>query len=118
MEVENLHEIENGFYISKGTLKGKSRTSMEEKKIIVDKFYNLIINRTDGKTKTEMTDYILKLDKYNSLSPEESLNIIPENLNKLIDLYKREYFIEQCDLFGLLDFCGIRIINQVIKSKK
>jgi hypothetical protein len=118
MEEKTSQDEENGFYFSKGKLKNKSLTSEQEKKYIIDKFYNLIMRGTNEKTKIEMTDYILKLEKYNSIPPEEIINIIPENLIKLRELYKREYFIRRCEMFGLLDFCGIKIITLVLKSKK
>ena len=84
---------------------------IEDKKIqLLIKFYDMTIKGQDKISNVEMTNFLLTNSDYNILD-------IPQKVSLLRKIYKSKYFINECNIWGLVEFCGIRRVNKVIKMK-
>jgi hypothetical protein len=84
---------------------------VEDKKIhLLIKFYDITIKGQDKKSNVEMTNFLITNSDYNILD-------IPQKISILRKTYKSKYFIYECNMMGLVEFCGIRRVNKVIKMK-
>jgi hypothetical protein len=86
---------------------------MEEQDIKLNsllKFYNLFMKGQSKLTRVEMTDFLIK-------NSNLDITEIPEKITLLRKIYKSEYYIYECNRWGLTESLGIRRIKKIIKMK-
>jgi hypothetical protein len=86
---------------------------MEEQDIKLNsllKFYKLMMKGQNKLTKVEMTDFLIRNSKFD-------ISEIPVKVSVLRKTYKSEYFIYECNQWGLLESTGIRRVKKIIKMK-
>jgi hypothetical protein len=74
------------------------------------KFYNMTMKGQSKLTRVEMTDFLIKNSNF-------EITEIPEKIISLRKIYKSEFYIYECNRWGLTDSLGIRRVKKIIKMK-
>lgn len=74
------------------------------------KFYNMTMKGHSKLTRVEMTDFLIKNSNYD-------ITEIPEKITSLRKKHKSEFYIYECNKWGLTETFGIRRVKKIIKMK-
>lgn len=74
------------------------------------KFYIMTMKGQSKLTRVEMTDFLIKNSNF-------EITEIPEKITSLRKIYKSEFYIYECNRWGLTDSLGIRRVKKIIKMK-